>query len=282
MKVLVTGASGFIGTNVIKYLLSQNYEVIASSRDVEKAKKKDWYNKIIYLPLDISKYSNDLNLFEYFEKPDVLIHLAWDGLPNFIDTIHIDKNLFSHYEFLKNYVQSGGKHIVVTGTCLEYGMQYGPLDEELISKPLCAYAIAKDSLRRFIEEIQKSNPNLIFQWVRLFYMFGQGQYNKAILMQLDDAVERGDKVFNMSAGEQLRDYLPIEKVAEYISKIALQNNITGIINCCSGNPISIRKLVEDYIKIKNYNINLNLGYFNYPFYEPMAFWGDNKKINLLK
>jgi dTDP-6-deoxy-L-talose 4-dehydrogenase (NAD+) len=86
----------------------------------------------------------------------------------------------------------------------------------------------------------------------------------------------------MSAGEQLRDYLPIEKVAEYISKIALQNNITGIINCCSGNPISIRKLVEDYIKIKNYNINLNLGYFNYPFYEPMAFWGDNKKINLLK
>jgi dTDP-6-deoxy-L-talose 4-dehydrogenase (NAD+) len=82
----------------------------------------------------------------------------------------------------------------------------------------------------------------------------------------------------MSGGKQLRDYLPVEKVAEYIVKISIDDKITGIINCCSGEPISIRKFVENYIAEKNKNIELNLGYYPYPDYEPMAFWGDNKKL----
>ena len=91
-------------------------------------------------------------------------------------------------------------------------------------------------------------------------------------------MNRGDEVFNMSAGEQLRDYLPVEKVAEYIVKVATQNKVSGIINCCSGSPISIRKLVEDYLRINKKTIELNLGYFSYPPYEPMAFWGDTSKL----
>ena len=82
----------------------------------------------------------------------------------------------------------------------------------------------------------------------------------------------------MSGGEQLRDYLPVEKVAEYIVKISMQDKIRGIINCCSGKPISIRKLVENYLSEKNASIELNMGYYEYPDYEPMAFWGDNKKL----
>ena len=68
-----------------------------------------------------------------------------------------------------------------------------------------------------------------------------------------NALERDDKIFNMSGGEQLRDYLPVEKVAEYIVKISLQDKINGVINCCSGKPISIRKLVENYIIETNKN-----------------------------
>ena len=83
----------------------------------------------------------------------------------------------------------------------------------------------------------------------------------------------------MSGGEQLRDYLPVEKVAEYIVKISLQDKIGGVINCCSGEPIPIRKLVENYLIEKNKNIKLNLGYYPYPEYEPMAFWGDTNKLN---
>ena len=90
---------------------------------------------------------------------------------------------------------------------------------------------------------------------------------------------KNEKKFNMSGGKQLRDYLHVEKVAKFIVKISLQNKINGIINCCSGKPISIRDLVEGYLEENNKNIELNLGHFPYPDYEPMAFWGDNKKLN---
>ena len=82
----------------------------------------------------------------------------------------------------------------------------------------------------------------------------------------------------MSSGEQLRDYLPVKKMAEYISKIALQDKILGKINCCSGKPISIRKLVEDYIEKANAKVKLNLGFYSLPPYEPLAFWGDDSKL----
>ena len=85
----------------------------------------------------------------------------------------------------------------------------------------------------------------------------------------------------MSAGEQLRDYLPIEKVAEIIVKTSIQNETIGIINCCSGKPISIRKMVEDYLAKNSFSINLNLGYYPYNDYEPLAFWGSTEKLNSL-
>lgn len=280
MKFLVTGASGFIGNFVVKKLLEQNHHVVVISRDISKLNEREWFAKVELIQFDISDFCSEIDLFNFFGKPDVLINLAWDGLPNFLDTIHIDKNLFHHYFFLKKYIESGGKHIVVTGTCLEYGNQSGLLNEELLPMPECSYAVAKDSLRRFLLELQKGN-DFIFQWIRLFYMFGEGQNDKSILPQLDKSVKNGNTFFDMSGGEQLRDYLPIEKVAENVCKVATQIEITGIINCSSGKPISVRKLVEDYIYRNKYSIKLNIGVYPYPTYEPMAFWGNNSKLNLI-
>jgi dTDP-6-deoxy-L-talose 4-dehydrogenase (NAD+) len=109
-------------------------------------------------------------------------------------------------------------------------------------------------------------------------MFGKGQNPNSILAQLENALKNKEAVFNMSGGEQLRDYLPVEKVAEYIVWIALQKTTEGIINCCSGSPVSIKQLVENHLHQKHTTIKLNLGYYPYPVYEPMAFWGDNKKL----
>ena len=95
----------------------------------------------------------------------------------------------------------------------------------------------------------------------------------SLLAQLETAVANNEKVFNMSRGEQLRDYLPVELMAKKIVSYALDNNLNGIVNCCSGKPISVKRLVEDYVKNNNYNIELNFGYYPYPDYESMAFWG---------
>jgi nucleoside-diphosphate-sugar epimerase len=276
-KVLVTGATGFIGNHVIERLLKISQHVIATSAHEVKAKQFDWYSKVTYLPLDLSALEANKDYFDYFGKPEVLIHLAWEGLPNYKSSFHIDRILPEQYSFLSNLIQNGLNDLTVTGTCFEYGMREGCLDESMVPAPANAYAIAKDSLRKALEDLQTLH-SLSFKWARLFYMFGKGQNPKSILAQLETAIQNKEEVFNMSGGEQLRDYLPVESVAEYIVEIALQTEVEGIINCCSGFPISIKQIVTDYLRQRGATIKLNLGYYPYPDYEPMEFWGDSRKL----
>jgi len=278
VKILVTGATGFIGNHLIKELLkNQSIKVIATSRDKEKAKNFKWFNQVDYIPYDFNLLDNS-NLYEFFNKPDKVIHLAWDGLPDYDNLIHIEKNLLNHYKFIKNMIENGLKDITITGTCFEYGMVNGCLSENMNTKPLNSYAIAKDSLRKFIEELNKKF-DFDYKWIRLFYMYGEGQSQKSLISLLDKAIENGDKEFKMSSGEQLRDFSHIDDVVKNILLISNQDLYKNqVINCCSGKPISIRRLVEKYLKEKKCDLKLNLGFYPYPNYEPIAFWGDNLKL----
>lgn len=275
MKILVTGATGFIGHYVIMELLKYNFDIVASGIESKKEINHKWVEKVTYVKADLNDNRGDW--FNFLEKPDMIIHLSWQGLPNYKKHFHFERNLLNNYFFLNKMVQHSLKKVVVIGTCLEYGMQSGALKEDLETKPDNPYALAKDCLRKFLEQLQKTN-NYDLKWIRLFYMYGKGQSANSILSQLEAALERGDKVFNMSGGDQLRDYLPVERVAEYIVKISLQDKTTGIINCCSGKPISVKELVENFLAERNKSIDLNLGYYPYPDYEPMNFWGDDKKL----
>jgi len=282
MKILVTGATGFIGNHLVNELLkNKSIHIIATSRNELKAKSFSWFNQVEYISYDFNSPCFG-NLFEFFNRPDKVIHLAWDGLPNYNDLIHIEKNLFNHYQFIKSIIENGLKDITITGTCLEYGMVNGCLSENMKPNPSNSYAIAKDSLREFIVELKK-NFGFDYKWIRLFYMYGVGQFTKSLIPLLDKAIENRDKEFNMSGGDQIRDFLHVSEVAKNISLISKQNLYTNqIINCCSGIPISVRKLVENYLEQQQYNMKLNLGFYPYPDYEPMAFWGDCNILNEIK
>lgn len=276
MRILVTGATGFIGGYVISELLQQGIDVVATSAHEEKAKGKEWFARVNFVEHDLSLVPAS-SLYKKFYEPDKMIHLAWQGLPAFKGLFHFEKNLPLHYNFLRQLISEGLKDLLVTGTCLEYGLVNGSLEEDRITNPSTAYGIAKDSLRKFLQQLQKVQP-FILKWLRLFYMYGKGQNPGSLLPQLESALDKGDEIFNMSGGEQLRDFLPVEKVAEYIVRIALLDNETGIINCCSGKPVKVKQFVEDYIKASGKHIQLNAGYYPYPDYEPMEFWGDNSKL----
>ncbi len=280
-KVLVTGATGFIGNYVIKALLQQQYEVVATSSNTEKAKSEPWFKQVKYIPFNLKDLDAGTNYLEYFDQPSTLIHLAWEGLPNYKAAFHMEENLPRHAAFLKNLVSHGLKDITVTGTCFEYGMQEGCLSENMVTKADNAYAKAKDLLRRQLQEFQLQT-DFNFKWIRLFYMYGIGQSPNSLFSQLGKALENRDAVFNMSGGEQERDYLPVAQVAEDIVKIALQNKVTGIINCCSGIPVKVKEMVEVYLARKEMQIELNLGYYPYSDYEPMRFWGDNTKFKSIQ
>ena len=278
MKVLVTGATGFIGSHLIRELLkSKTNQIVATSRSIDKAKKSDWFSKVEYIEYDFNEGTGE-NLYDFFGKPDQLIHLAWEDLSDYSSPSHIDVILPNHCEFIESMVVGGLKDVVVTGTCFEYGMIEGCLSEDIDTKPENPYAVAKDSLRKFIVNLQKKH-SFVYKWIRLFYMYGEGQSKTSLMYLLDRAIQTKEKEFNMSGGDQLRDFLPIDEVVRNISLITKQNShLNQVVNCCSGKPISVKNLVEHYLEEKKYKIRLNLGFYPYPDYEPMRFWGCNLKL----
>lgn len=277
MRVLVTGATGFIGTHVINELIKRDVEIIATSRSERRAKLKSWYSGVTFVEHDIQHTTG--NLFSKFHKPDIVIHLAWSGLPNYKNLFHIESELHKQYSFIRKLVGDGLSNLNITGTCFEYGMQEGLLNEEgNLARAENSYALAKDSLRKFLQLLQQEN-SFAFKWLRLFYMYGSGQNENSILSKLQSAIDQNDHTFNMSGGQQVRDYLPVEEVARHIVTCSLQTKTQGIINISSNNPVKIVDLVNRYLIERNKTISLNLGFYPYPDYEPFSFWGDNTKLN---
>ena len=274
--ILITGATGFVGNHLIRELLQKNLVLIATSRSKADANKFPWINDVEFIPSDLNEARDDW--YSHFGEPDLLIHLAWEGLPNYKELFHCERNLPSNYVFLKNMVENGLARIVVAGTCFEYGMHGGELREDMDTMPNTPYAVAKDSLRQCLEQLN-NKIDFDLKWLRLFYMYGKGQNPNSVLSQLQTALDQGDRVFKMSDGTQLRDYLSVEKAANYISRISTQDKVNGVINCCSGKPISIRTLVENYLYQNNKNIKLQLGYYPQADYEPAVFWGNTDKLN---
>jgi dTDP-6-deoxy-L-talose 4-dehydrogenase (NAD+) len=276
MKILVTGSTGFIGRHVVAELLERGHEVTASARDIDHAGKMPWFDQVQFISADL--HSPNLDALAVFGTPDVLVHLAWPGLPNYKDPVHFERNLPESYHFIKSMIQAGVKHVMVTGTCFEYGLQSGPLREDLPTFPITPYGLAKDTLRKFLESLQERQA-FVMQWLRLFYLYGPGQNPNSLIAQLDRAIDSSDSVFPMSGGEQLRDYLPVQEAAGRIAFLVEHPHCRGIINCCSGSPISVRSLVEKRLRERNSELKLDLGHYPYPDYEPMAFWGDSYKLD---
>lgn len=274
MKIAVTGATGFIGQHVLVQLARFPVEVTAITRQTQPDLPK--LPNVRTVQLDLRDASPDS--FGITGNPDVLIHLAWDGLTDYKSRHHMEQELPMHYRFLHFMVEAGLHSVFASGTCFEYGMQSGPLNEDMETLPENSYGLAKDTLRRQLEDLQETSP-FVLTWGRLFYLFGDGQSERSLQPQLKRAVARGDTVFNMSGGEQIRDYLPVKTAAEYIVQLAMKQENMGVVNICSGRPVSVCKLVQSWIREIDYSIRLNPGYYPYPDYEPMSFWGDRQKLD---
>ena len=215
------------------------------------------------------------------QNPKSVILLSWPGLPNYNDSFHLSRNLPASIELIEELINVGLKNLIIAGTCYEYGLQCGELQEDDLTDPINCYSMAKDSLRRFTENICIKH-SVRWCWLRVFYPYGQGQNINSLLPSLDRAIDDGESLFKMSSGRQIRDFLPVESVAKHILLLAQNQNASGVFNSCSGEPRSLREMVEQRIKQRNSDIQVKLGHYPDRLDEPLAFWGCPNRINKLK
>jgi dTDP-6-deoxy-L-talose 4-dehydrogenase (NAD+) len=267
MKVLVTGANGFIGKNLVNSLLENNFEVFSVVRNYQGPNnvKANIINASIE---EITSFSIDeLNI-------DVVIHLAWSNVSKVMLASHLDEEYELQKRFLDNVIKSKVKKIIISGSCFEYGKINGELTTSTNPEPNTKYGIAKNNLRVWLEERLLHNNTISVFWMRIFYVYGKGQHDRSLYTQLLNSISNKDEYFNMSRGFQIRDFISINKTVEFIlSAINSSQKGFNLINVCSENPISVREFVEEIINEKKSKIKLNLGYYPIPDYEPLAFWG---------
>lgn len=273
MKVAVSGASGFVGRHVVAELEHRGLAPTLWLRP-QTPVPAGWAAEHV---VRIDLLAPPPHAFDLLGRPDVLIHLAWGGLPNYRSPHHLKGELPAHDRLLRSLVDDGLASLLVAGTCFEYGMQSGRLGEDAPAAPNNAYGEAKDTLRRQLQALQRERP-FALTWARLFYLHGEGQAAGALLPQLRRAVEAGAATFPMSGGQQLRDYLDVADAARALVDLALARRDHGVVNVCSGRPVSVQALVEGWIAANGWSIAPELGRFPYPDHEPMAFWGDDRKL----
>ncbi len=274
MTIAVTGAGGFIGTHLLRTLVARGKRVIGIVRTLPA----DPVPGVHYVLADLGVIG--LHDYRRFGSPDTLVHLAWHGLPDYRARRHFEEELPRQYAFLSTMVEAGLSSLVVTGTCFEYGMVDGELVETLPPRPDNPYAFAKVALHAQLRFLQRDRPfNLT--WARLFYLWGVGQNPRSLWPLLQRAIAAGDPTFPMSSGEQIRDYLPVTEVADILALLALRAVDDGIVNICSGRPIAVRAQVEQWIAAAGASIRPEPGCYPLPDYEPLAFWGDPRRLRSL-
>lgn len=268
MKILVTGANGYLGCGVVNALLDLNYEVIAVDFKTDNI---DSRAKIISCDL-----FNVENPYESFQKPDVLVHLAWkDGFVHYSDT-HIS-DLPNHYFFIKKIIEGGIKNIAIMGSMHEIGFYEGSIDENTICNPITPYGIAKDALRKLVFSLGKNN-DISIQWLRGFYIVGNTKFGSSIFSKITAAVLDGKKTFPFTKGQNQFDFLDYNDFCSQVAASVTQNVVDGIINICSGYPEKLADRVERFIKDNKYDIKLEYGAFPDRPYDSKAVWGSNLKI----
>lgn len=268
MKILVTGANGFLGRGIVDEIIKTGHTVVAAGFETNKVS-----SDAIRINGDMFEVADP---YEYYGQPDVLLHLAYKDGFVLNSEAHM-QNLVKHTTFIDKMVSAGIKQVAVMGTMHEIGFFEGSVDENTPTHPMNFYGIAKNAIRDYTSLVTKNN-DVIMQWLRAFYIVDGTAYGNSIFSKLFAAAERGDKTFPFTTGKSQYDFLDYGDFSRYVAAAVTQTEVQGIINISSGEPERLSDRVERFISDHRLNIKLDYGAFPDRPFDSKAIWGDNTKI----
>ena len=271
-SVLVTGAGGYIGRHVVTELLERGLQVKALDLRMDGVDRRAER-------ISIDLFSGDPDIYEAMGRPDVVLHMAWrDGFKH-NSPAHLD-DLAKHYHLIDNLYVGGLKRLAVMGTMHEVGYWEGAIDESSRCAPASLYGIAKNALRE-ATRLSAAAHDAVFQWIRAYYIVGDDKFGNSIFSKLLAAAEEGRSTFPFTTGKNKYDFISVDELATQIAAIVDQDAVTGIINACTGRPMTLAERVEGYIAENGLDIALDYGAFPDRPYDSPGVWGDATKIRAI-
>ncbi|VBB05522.1 Hypothetical protein LUCI_0732 [Lucifera butyrica] len=273
-RVLLTGATGFIGKQTIPYLLSLGYEVHAvynHNMITENSSAVIWHRANL-LDFEVQRRL----LAEV--APTHLLHLAWYTQPQlYWNSIENTTWVQASIELVKNFVGHGGIRAVFGGSCAEYDWHYSLCSEKSTPlNPNTLYGTCKDSLQKIVTYMAE-DMQFSFAWGRIFFVYGPGEYPQRLVPSVINALLCG-KQAQCSHGKQIRDFLYVKDVANaFVTLLASQ--VLGPINIASGKPVSIQEIVSNIAYKLALPENVQFGAIPLDFTEPIAILGDITRIS---
>jgi nucleoside-diphosphate-sugar epimerase len=279
MRVLVTGASGFIGAQVTKILLGGNHQVgllvMPADPMIRLQPLQNRFETISAKLEDTDLVEKSINRF----KPEACIHLAWYAEPGkYLDSAQNIQSLASSLSLFQKLIKAGCRRIVAAGTCFEYDTNFGYLQENTPVHPASLYAAAKLSCCLMGSQLA-AQAKISFAWGRIFYPYGPQEDQRRLVPAAIIALKQGVP-FLASPGDQVRDYIHVADVAAAFCTL-MEKQADGVFNISTGLPVSIRQLLETLGKLMNRSDLIQLGARPYRNWEPPFICGDNIRLRNL-
>lgn len=264
-RFVVTGAGGYLGPHVVAALADRGHEVLAVVRPGSSAVTDP---RAIRVEADILASDFDVRTWGSLQG---IVHLAWQDGFTHNSPAHLGQ-LSAHYRLLTAAAEAGCPRIVALGTMHEVGYWEGAITADTPTNPLSQYGIAKDALRRALPLALP--PETSLAWARAYYIYGDDRRSNSIFRKLLEAADEGKPTFPFTSGKNRYDFIRVEELGRQLAALAEASDVTGTLNCCTGEPISLADKVEQFIEENRLPITLEYGAFPDRPYDSPGVWGD--------
>lgn len=271
-RVIVTGATGFIGRHTLRPLVDAGFEVHAVSSKSQRGGEPGvtWHRHDI-----LGDRACD-GLLSTIEATH-LLHLAWYAEPGRYWTSPVNLGwVAASLDLVASFARHGGRRVVAAGSCAEYDWQYGYCSEAVTpANPATLYGVSKDALRRLIEGAA-AQAGLNSAWGRIFFLYGPHEHPDRLVSSVIRALLRGEPAL-CTSGEQIRDFLHVRDVARAFVDL-LASEVTGPVNIGSGTPVPVKEVVREIARQLHGEHLLRLGARTLAATEPPLLVADNRRL----